>query len=150
MVKLEGQREFSVPVDVLWTKLTDLSFVVSAVPDVKEVKSITADKADLVIQPKLSFIKADLSLIIEQQPGEPNQSAIWALKTKAIGSSSKVRATMELSPSATGSQMNWTAAVEELGGLMKLVPTGLMQAAAQKVIGDVLTGVEEKLGSGLA
>lgn len=150
MVKLEGQREFSVPVDVLWTKLTDLSFVVSAVPDVKEVKSITADKADLVIQPKLSFIKADLSLIIEQQPGEPNRSAIWVLKTKAIGSSSKVKATMDLTPSNTGTTMNWTAAVEELGGLMKLVPSGLMQAAAQKVIGDVLTGVEEKLGTRLA
>jgi carbon monoxide dehydrogenase subunit G len=150
MVKLEGQREFSVPVDVLWTKLTDMSFIIAAVPDVKEVKSITADKAELVIQPKLSFIKADLSLTIEQQPGEPNRSAIWVLKTKAIGSSSKVKATMDLTPSDTGATMHWTAAVEELGGLMKLVPTGLMQAAAQKVIGDVLTGVEEKLGTGLA
>lgn len=144
-MRLDGQQSYSVPVDVLWSKLTNLEFVVAAIPDVTRVKSQSTDKADLVIRPKLAFVQADLDLIIEQIPGEANRSAEWILKTKAIGSSSRVRATMELEPSPRGAVLHWSATVEELGGLLKLVPSGLIEAAARRVITDVLTGIEKNM-----
>ena len=144
-MRLDGQRSFSVPVDVLWSKLTDLDFVLSALPDVVRVTTMSADKAELVLRPKLSFIQADLDLTVEQIPGDPNRTAEWVLKTKAIGSTSRVRVTMELEPSPRGAVMHWSATIDELNGLLKLVPLGLIEAAARRVITDVLTNIEDKM-----
>jgi carbon monoxide dehydrogenase subunit G len=145
MMRLDGQQSFSIPVDVFWTKLTDLDFVVSAIPDVVRVKSMSTDRAEIVLRPKLAFIQADLELTIEQKPGDPNRSCEWLLKTKAIGSTSQVRTAMELEPTQRGTTMHWSATVEELGGLLKMVPSGLIEAAARRVITDVLTGIEDKM-----
>ena len=41
--------------------------------------------------------------------------------------------------------MQWTGAVRELGGLLKAVPSGLIQAAAQKVIAEVWAGIKARL-----
>jgi carbon monoxide dehydrogenase subunit G len=145
MMRLDGQQSYSIPVDVLWCKLTDLEFVVAAIPDVVRVNSMSPSTAELVLRPKLAFIQADLELAIEQIPGEENRTAEWMLKTKAIGSHSKVRTKIELEPGPRGSVMHWSATVEDLGGLLKMVPSGLIEAAARRVITDVLTRIEEKM-----
>ena len=41
--------------------------------------------------------------------------------------------------------MHWIAEVKELGGLLKMVPQGLIRGAAQKVLDDAWTAVEAKL-----
>lgn len=144
-MRLDGQHTFSVPVDVFWTRITDLPFIVSALPDVSKIKSIDENVAVVVVQPKFAFVQTDFDLNIEQRPGEPNRSVEWILQTKGIGSSSRVLATMELEPNPRGTLMHWSATVEELGGLLKLVPGGLIEAAARRVITDVLASIEDKM-----
>jgi len=41
--------------------------------------------------------------------------------------------------------VSWTAEVTQLGGLLKMVPAGLIRGAAHKVIEDVWDGVAKKL-----
>lgn len=146
MIQLHGDKMFALPVDALFAKLTDLQFLVTCLPDVKEVKRVDPDRAELTLRPKLSFVAGELALTIEKQRAEPPGVAEFLMKTKGIGSSADVRAVFNLNPTESAqTQMSWTAAVVQLGGLLKAVPHGLIQAAAQRVINDVLAGLERQL-----
>ncbi len=68
-----------------------------------------------------------------------------ALASKGIGTSSEVEATVSLSPQQTGTRLQWVAEVKSLGGLLKAVPQGLIRGAAQKVVNDAWTAVENRL-----
>jgi carbon monoxide dehydrogenase subunit G len=46
-----------------------------------------------------------------------------------------------------GTVVPWTGELVEVTGLLKMVPRGLLQATAEKVIGDVWAAVGEKLSS---
>ena len=68
------------------------------------------------------------------------------LHSKGIGSSSTVEATLVLAAlGETATRVHWVAEVKELGGLLKLVPSGLIRGAAQKVIADAWTAAEAKM-----
>ena len=66
---------------------------------------------------------------------------------QGIGSSSTVEASFAFSPTATGTRVHWVAEVKELGGLLKMIPSGLIRGAAQKVIGDAWNLIDAKLQS---
>jgi uncharacterized protein len=55
-----------------------------------------------------------------------------------------VEAELHFSTTESGTQVNWVGNLTELGGLLKLVPKGLIQAAAQKVIADVWQAIHVK------
>jgi carbon monoxide dehydrogenase subunit G len=44
-----------------------------------------------------------------------------------------------------GAKVQWHCEVKKLGGLLKMVPSGLIRGAAQKVIEDGWKGVAEKI-----
>ena len=58
---------------------------------------------------------------------------------------SAVDATLTFGPTDNGTSVKWSGNVTELGGLLKLVPQGLIQAAAQKVIADVWASIRQRL-----
>lgn len=146
MIHLEGDRPFPLPPQDLFPKLTDLGFLVRCLPDVAEVKDVQPATASLVIRPGLAFVRGDLNLIIEKVEESPPATARLLLRTKGIGSTSTVAAGFRLDPAEGGTLLHWTADVQELGGLLKAVPKGFIQGAAQKVITDVLTAIAGKLG----
>jgi carbon monoxide dehydrogenase subunit G len=74
-------------------------------------------------------------------------SARYVVASKGIGSTADVEATIALSPQANGSHVRWTAEVKTLGGLLKMVPAGLIRGAAQKVVNDAWAAVEAKLSA---
>jgi carbon monoxide dehydrogenase subunit G len=43
--------------------------------------------------------------------------------------------------------VQWRSEVKSLGGLLKMVPSGLIRGAAQKVIEDGWAGVAQKLAT---
>jgi len=45
----------------------------------------------------------------------------------------------------TGTRVRWVAEVTHLGGLLKLVPQGLVRGAAEKVINDVWAVIEKRI-----
>jgi carbon monoxide dehydrogenase subunit G len=77
----------------------------------------------------------------------PEKSIRVTVLSKGIGSSSTVEASLSCTPIEAGTQVHWAADVKEMGGLLKAVPQGLIQAAAQKVIADVWTAIEGKINS---
>jgi carbon monoxide dehydrogenase subunit G len=78
--------------------------------------------------------------------GQEPASLKFSQKSKGIGSSSEVETALDLSPCEQGTKVAWRAEVKSLGGLLKMVPSGLIRGAAQKVIEDVWNGVAQQFG----
>jgi carbon monoxide dehydrogenase subunit G len=98
-----------------------------------------------VIRPSFAFVRGTLELSILVTEAVPDQSVGLHLRTKGIGNTSTVEALLTLAPQAAGTHVHWRAQVTEMGGLLKMVPEGLVRGAAQKVIADVWTAVEAHL-----
>lgn len=145
MIELEGHKSFAVPIAALWAKLSDMRFLVTCIPDVGEVKAVGDQSAELVVRPSLGFVKGELQLSISVSEQIPPSSSTMLLKTKGIGTTSEVLATFTLHDAAPATELHWRAAVMQLGGLLKAVPKGLIQAAAQKTINDLLNNIDKKM-----
>src|SRR5262245_41685798 len=145
MVRFEGDRVFAGPPAQVWGRLTDARFLVQCVPDVQEVKELAPDRASLVLRPGFSFVRGTLETDLRITEAVPPASARVLLSSRGIGSTSEVEATLALAPEGTGTKVHWTAEVKSLGGLLRMVPSGLVRGAAEKVINDAWNTVEAKL-----
>ena len=145
MTKLEGQRRFAQPPAEVFAKLADARFLVPCIPDVHEVKMLEERRAELLLRPGFAFVRGTLEVKLEIVEAEDPRRERVLLASKGIGSSSEVEATLELSEAEGGTALRWTAEVKSLGGLLKLVPTGLIRGAAQKVINDAWDRIETAL-----
>lgn len=147
MVRFEGERVFAEPPAELWAKLTDARFLVQCIPDVESVKEQHPDRAELVLRPGFSFVRGTLDVTLRVLDAVALSAARYSFISKGVGSSSDVEATVALAPEGAGTRVRWTAEVKALGGLLKMVPAGLIRGAAQKVVNDAWTGIEGKLGA---
>lgn len=148
MQRFEGDRDFPLAPEPLWTKLTDARFLVTVIPDVDSVSHQEADRASLVLRPGFAFVRGTLEVTLQiVDPVKPTSARVM-LHSKGIGSSSDVEATLTVTPQERGSCVHWTAEVKSLGGLLKLVPGGLIRGAAEKVINDAWNRIAAKLVAG--
>ncbi|SRR5579885_3521331 len=146
MVRFEGDRDFRLPPAELFARLTDARFLVQCIPDVESVTQIESDRASLVLRPGFSFVRGTLEVALEVVEAVAPASARWRMTSKGIGSSSEVAAALALAAHDGGTRVHWTAEVVSLGGLLKMVPSGLIRGAAEKVVNDVWAAIEAKLG----
>jgi carbon monoxide dehydrogenase subunit G len=145
MQRFEGERDFPQPPAELWAKLTDARFLVQCIPDVESVTQLEANRAVLVLRPGFAFVRGTLDVTLQVVDAVQPTSARVLLQSKGIGSSSDVESTLTLAEQGSGTRVHWVAEVKSLGGLLKLIPGGLIRGAAQKVIGDVWDAVAVKL-----
>ena len=90
-----------------------------------------------------------LDAILDVTAREPGKSATFKIFTKAIGASSTVTAALQFATTETGgTAVHWTGDLIEVTGLLKMVPKGLLQGTAEKVIEDVWAAVDAKLTAG--
>jgi carbon monoxide dehydrogenase subunit G len=147
MVRFEGEKDFpQAPAD-LWAKLTDARFLAQCIPDVESVQEAEADRAVLVLRPGFSFVRGTLDVTLHVVDAVEPSAARYAVASKGIGSSADVEATVALAPEGAGTRVRWTAEIKTLGGLLKMVPAGLIRGAAQKVVNDAWSAVEAKLNA---
>jgi carbon monoxide dehydrogenase subunit G len=64
---------------------------------------------------------------------------------KGMGNSSRVLATLALSPQGEGAHLHWAADITDLGGLLRAVPHGLIQGAAERVIRDAWAAIDARI-----
>jgi carbon monoxide dehydrogenase subunit G len=145
MVHFEGDRTIARSLEEVWAKLTDARFLVKCIPDVESVAEQEPDHAAMVLRPSLVFMRGTLDLDLRIVDVVAPTSSRVVCHSKGIGSTSTVEATLSFSALADGTLVHWTAEVKELGGLLKMVPSGLIRGAAQKVITDAWTAVEAKI-----
>jgi carbon monoxide dehydrogenase subunit G len=145
MIQFEGDRDFALPPSALWAKLSDARFLVTCIPDVESLEKSEASVAVCTIRPGFSFVRGTLELTIRVTEAVPDQSVKLLLRSKGIGNTSAVEAQLALSPQEAGTRVHSRAQVTEMGGLLKMVPQGLVRGAAQKIIADVWAAVEARL-----
>lgn len=144
MLHFEGDKVFPRPPREIFDRLSDARFLGGCF---LEAETITQAERDLLIctlRPGVSFVRGNLELTLRIEAVEP--SAIrYHVQSKGIGSHNKVEAEVTLTAHENGTQAHWSADITELGGLLKMVPQGLIKASAQKVIDDLWAAVEGKL-----
>lgn len=144
-LRFEGDRRFSLPPEQLWPKLRDAAFLVHCIPDATVQGVPLRDRAQCTVRPGFAFARGALDVTIQildsQEPGRVK----FSLHSKGVGSSSEVESALELTATDGGSLVHWVAEVKQLGGLLKMVPSGLIRGAAQKVIEDVWNGITTKI-----
>jgi carbon monoxide dehydrogenase subunit G len=148
MVRFEGDRTIARPLEEVWAKLTDARFLVKCIPDVESVGTLEPDHAAMVLRPSLVFMRGTLDVDLRIVDVVAPASARVINHSKGIGSTSTVEARLNFSSAANGTLVHWMAEVKELGGLLKMVPQGLIRGAAQKVITDAWATVEAKIADG--
>jgi carbon monoxide dehydrogenase subunit G len=144
VIHFDGVESYPVPPAALYPKLSDAEFLARSLPDAT-VAEATPDKAAWKLKPKLSFLTGSLDTTLSVTGRVPGESASFRVLGKAIGASSTVEAVLTLKPTASGTEVHWAADIVELTGLLKMVPKGLIQSAAQKVIADVWAALRPRL-----
>ena len=145
MLPFDGERMFALPPENLWPKLRDMAFLATCIPDATPHGVATRDRAAATVKPGFSFMRGSLDITAELIDAKEPTSVKYRLTSKGIGSSSVVETALTLTPHEQGTKVQYHAEVTSLGGLLKMVPSGLIRGAAQKVIEDVWTGVTAKL-----
>jgi carbon monoxide dehydrogenase subunit G len=144
MIHFEGEKTFPLPVSEVAAKLSDAGFLASCLPDA-EVSEASPDKAAWKLRPKLAFLTGSLNVEMTKTAHEAGKAVTFKVFAKAMGASSTVNATLNFKEAEGGTAVHWTGDLVEVTGLLKLVPKGLLQGSAQKVIDDVWTSVGTKL-----
>jgi carbon monoxide dehydrogenase subunit G len=147
MVRFEGDRDLPLAPADIWSKLSDARFLLQCISDVQAVSSATPDKVVCTLRPGFAFVRGTLELTLQVDSAGPEKPIGVRMHTRGIGSTSEVAAALVVSPQGNGMRLHWGVEVVRLDGLLKAVPQGLVQAAAQKVIADALTAVEGRLKS---
>lgn len=145
MVRFHGEKRFAHPSSLLWARLTDPAFLVTCLPDLAQVDRVDADGAAFVLRPGFAFVRGTLHAQLSFVEKTPETTARYKLDARGIGSTSTVEVTLTFAPQDGGTLLGYAAEVTQLGGLLKLVPSGLISGAAQKVVADVLAAVEKNL-----
>ena len=147
MLHLQGSKPFGLSAEKLYPLLADLTHLVKTLPDVKTVKEVSEASALIVVAPSLSFIKGELETQLQRLSSTPPTHAELQVNSKGIGTTVKLLASFNLEPQDQGCVMNWQATIQEMGGLLKLVPSSLIKGAAQKTIDSWLHSLEQSATS---
>lgn len=145
MIRFEGDRHFSHPVDVVCPKLSDAAFLVGCLNNVEQLVEAAPDRAVWKLRTGFSFLSASLDITLTVEERTAN-SATFKAFSKSVGATSTVRAVLTFQPSETGTTVHYVADVIERTGFLKIVSGGLMQSAAKSVIEDTWKSIEAKIG----
>lgn len=146
MIELSGVERFTQPAAEVWRRLSDLSFLAGAIPGVSSLSRTTEDHVTCKVKPGLSFLTGSLATTIDvQERSEPR--LVLGIRSKGIGSMAAVTTTFEVGEAAGGVDVTWTATVDELGGLLKPVGAGLIEASAGTVIASAWEGFRTQLAA---
>jgi uncharacterized protein len=141
----EGEKEFPLPPTEAFAKLSDARFLVECIPGRELTEVSEQHRAVCKQRPGFAFVRGTLEVTIKILEANPPTTIKYSLLSKGIGSTSDVEIVMTVSPKDAGTHIRWRAEVKTLGGLLKAVPSGLIEGAAHKVITDVWQEVEKRM-----
>ncbi len=145
MLHFEGEKDVAAAPAEAWGKLSDARFLVQCIPDAEILAQPEPRLAACKVRPRLTFVRGTLDVTVKVVEATADSLVRLALTSKAIGASAEVAVVLRITPRDGGSHVHWSADVVSLGGLLKLVPQGLIRGSAQNVINDVWTQVLAKL-----
>jgi carbon monoxide dehydrogenase subunit G len=147
MLRFEGDRDFRQGPDEVFARLSDARFLTQCVPDVEKVRLVEQDRAELVLRPGLAFLRGTLDVNLRVIEAKAPTTVRLQVSSRGIGSSSEAEAALALAPQGSGTRVHWVVEIKSLGGLLKMVPSGLIRGAADKIFTDAWNAVEARLAA---
>jgi carbon monoxide dehydrogenase subunit G len=145
MLHFEGDKDLHGSPGDASVRLSDARFLIQCIPGVESVSSAQPDRAVCVLRPGFSFVRGTLEVTLTVVEAVAGTTTRLSLHSKGIGSSSDVDVVLAYVAQDAATRVHWTADIQQLGGLLKAVPQGLIKGAAQRVIADVWAAVETQL-----
>lgn len=144
-IRFGGDETFQWPPDALFAVLTDLRAIAERMPDVSHVQPLDEHAVRCVVHPRFSFFKGTLKQ--EMRWVELNPPASGRLHIHAHGIGLEVQCTAELcvTPQPEGARLTWSAAVDQMRGLLTSISPTLVRASAEAVIRDVIGQLRQRL-----
>ena len=145
MLRITGEESFQRSPEELWCSLSKPEFLCQCFPGVDRIVRADDRTAAVIVRPGFSFVRGTLEVTFQFAETHPPSDATIGVLVKGIGSSAELETRMYLMPREGGTMVTWSADVRELGGLLKAVSQGLLQAAAQKVANDTWSAIRKRL-----
>ncbi|MCZ2341966.1 MAG: hypothetical protein LC104_09250 [Bacteroidales bacterium] len=144
MQQFQGVEQLSVSREQAVAHLTDAGWLAHSLPGAT-VREATPHRAIWRVRPQLAFAAGELETTAEVV-ARTADTVNYRLVSQGVGSGSVLLAELRFSTTESGTTtVHWSAELAELKGLLKLVPAGLIQSAAQKVMAEIWAGIHQKL-----
>ena len=144
MLHFEGTEQFPTSPAAVFAYLADPARLARAMPE-HQITGETADSATWKVRPRFAFMAGTLDTTATVLTRTPDAAVSYRIVSTGVGSSSTMETHLSVTPHPDGTQVRWTGDLVELGGLLKLVPRGMLQTAALKTIDDLWTAVRKEL-----
>ena len=146
-MNFKGTEHFDSGPAALWACLTDMGFVSRAIPDVDRILRVDQTSFSCKVRPRFSFLTGSLDLTFEIIESAPPVRLKVRSRGKGIGAAVVVEAEVNLAPSGSGTELQWSGAIVSREGLLKPIGPSLIQGAAQRVIDSFWKKFREALPS---
>jgi uncharacterized protein len=144
MLHFEGTELFTSDPSLVYDYLADAGRLARALPE-GEITEETPDRAAWKVRPKFAFMAGTLDTISTVTLREPQTKVHYRIVSTGVGSSSTMDTHLTISAHESGTTVQWTGDLIELGGILKMVPRSMLQAAALKTISDVWAAVRRDM-----
>jgi carbon monoxide dehydrogenase subunit G len=144
--QFNGEEQFTVEPARLYAVMTDLDVIAAMIPDLVSHQRANAQTLECVVRPGFSFLRGTMKLSIMLGDLTPPEKATMHVAAQGIGIAMKVDSRLDISPTPTGSQLNWQAEICELKGLIATVSPALVRAAADQVVRQAWQLVHQRVG----
>src|SRR5262249_45553424 len=132
-MQMEGDRDLALPPAEAWAKLCDAGWLVGCLTTV-EVLRAEPDVAAWRRRRGLAFLAGSIDTtwtITERTAPTELKATVFS---KGIGASATVATHLTFAEHEAGTRVHWQMEITQLTGLLKLIPRGLLQATAGKVV----------------
>ncbi len=144
-MNFSGQEHFDAPIERVFDLITNLEFTAKTVPGLERIEKLEPRRLECRVKPSFSFLTGGMKMIFDVLAAERPTSARMRVTGKGIGATLVIETAINLSSEGTGTRLDWSSQVTELGGLIKAVSRGLIEGAAKKIVGDSWTTFREHL-----
>jgi carbon monoxide dehydrogenase subunit G len=135
-MNFSGTEHFDVPVETAFDQITDLKVTAKTLPGLERVERLEPTHLECRVRPKFSFLTGSMQMIFDVLETERPSSARMRVVGKGIGASLAIETSIRLTAEGTGTRLDWSSEVTELGGLIKALSRSLIEGAARKVVAD--------------
>ncbi|MBS0207844.1 MAG: hypothetical protein JSS27_02720 [Planctomycetes bacterium] len=141
-----GTETFKLPPGELFDIVTNLDNVASTIPDAESTERVDEQTLKAIVRPGFSFLRGKLTLTIRVLDKTFPSAARTSIDGQGIGMRVVVESHIRITPTDTGSQLDWEARVTELKGLIATISPSLIQSAAEQVIRNAWTQIHRRGG----
>jgi carbon monoxide dehydrogenase subunit G len=135
-MNFSGSEHFDYPVETVFDQITDLKVTAKTLPGLERVERLEPKHLECRVRPKFSFLTGSMQMIFDILETDRPSTARMRVVGKGIGASLAIETSIRLTAEGTGTRLDWSSQVTELGGLIKALSHSLIEGAARKVVAD--------------